>query len=79
MTDGPLSLRLVEDAPKRKRSDLLPLLQCHVCRVDTGHAGTTFIQVKRMPLIDKSRRVVGGVKASICADCLARGKVTVVT
>jgi hypothetical protein len=70
----PPHLRVVKNE-KPKAPTGHGLLTCNVCRVDTGVAGTSFIEIKRMPLL-KGTRVVGGQRGMACLDCLARGKVT---
>jgi len=67
-------LKLVSDKKPARKSEH-SVMECRVCREDTGHAGTTFIQAKRMPLLNRGR-IVGGSKTHACLDCLARGKVT---
>ena len=74
MADLPPHLRVVENETPEP-SPQHGLLTCDVCRIDTGVRGTSFIEIKRMPLL-KGTRVVGGQKALACLDCLSRGKVT---
>jgi hypothetical protein len=74
MADLPPRLRVVKNE-KPATPTGHGLLTCNVCRADTGVAGTSFIEIKRMPLL-KGSRVVGGQKGLACLDCLSRGKVT---
>jgi hypothetical protein len=53
------------------------LLECPVCRFDTGASGTTFIEAKRL-LAVMDGKISGGQKALVCVDCLSRGKVTLI-
>lgn len=70
----PKALRLVstKDAPRESAPGLL---RCTVCEADSGVAGTSFIEIKRMPML-KGGRVTGGKDGLACLDCLSRGKVT---
>ncbi len=76
--DTPL-LKLVKSGPRKRKKLPHGLLECSVCLEDTGTSGTTWLEVKRMPMVNKSRRLVGGQKSHVCVDCLARGKVTHIT
>ena len=80
MSDDPQRFRVIDGTAKpkpyraRKRGQA-ELLTCWQCEQDTGVASAHTLETKQGRMV-RDGKPEGGSKVIICADCLARGKVT---
>lgn len=66
------------NAPKKFRRPFgqRQLWTCPVCSNDIGLESSAVVDVRLSPTTD-GKKIIGGQRASVCAFCLARGKVTI--
>lgn len=62
----------------RKRPGFSPW-ECRVCEVDIGVTSRALVKVRLYAEQGADLSIKGGHAAWVCATCMARGKVTVVT